>query len=143
MSGEGKTSETAANKPQRDEKGRLLPGSNANPGGRPKLPDWYKSNAPSALAVTLAVATGIVIDAPEIPEETRALCRELAADSKVSERLLAASKIKDDVYGMAKEHVQVSSEHREIKAVEVRIVRAEIKAPEVVEAKMIGKSDAE
>lgn len=41
--------EQVASKPQRDAKGRLLPGSTANAGGRPKDPEWLSESGPKAL----------------------------------------------------------------------------------------------
>lgn len=79
--------------PQRDERGRLLPGSTANPGGggRPKLPDWFKSKAPEALQHLLNVATGVEPAEPEL-------------------RLKAAMSVVDRFYGKAPETVTVEGQ---------------------------------
>lgn len=43
-----------AETPARDAKGRILPGSTGNPGGRPALPDAFKENGPEALTKLVA-----------------------------------------------------------------------------------------
>ena len=73
----------------RGERGYFLPGHNGNTGGgRPKLPDWFKSRAPDALLYLLDVATGVEPVEPEL-------------------RLKAAALVVDRVYGKAPETLQV------------------------------------
>lgn len=91
MSGDGKTSATAPNKPQRDEKGRLLPGNTANGGGWPKLPEWLKERGPEALKYIADVALGVEEAEPDL-------------------RLKAAAIIVDRYYGKAREQVVVSGD---------------------------------
>lgn len=82
-------------KPLRDANGRLLPGQSANPtgrnGGRPALPDWFRSAAPEALRYLLNVATGVVDVEPEL-------------------RFKAASLVVDRIYGKAPETVTLEGE---------------------------------
>ena len=79
--------------PNRDANGRLLPGSTANPagGGRPKLPDWFKSKGEEALRHLLDVATGVEPVEPEL-------------------RFKAASIVVDRIYGKAPETVTLEGE---------------------------------
>lgn len=44
--------------PKRDAKGRLLPGSTANPNGRPALPEWFRAKGEDALRYIVEVADG-------------------------------------------------------------------------------------
>lgn len=67
------------------------PFAKGNPGGgRPALPDWFKSGAPEALKYLLAVATG------EQPVDDEAL------------RVRAAESVVDRVYGKAPQAVEAS-----------------------------------
>jgi hypothetical protein len=50
-------SPTEKGKIRRDALGRLQPGSVANPGGRPKLPDFFREKGPEALKEILRIAT--------------------------------------------------------------------------------------
>lgn len=71
----------------RDRGGKFLPGNPSN-GGRPALPDWFKSRAPDALLYLVDVATGKEPVEPEL-------------------RLKAAALVVDRVYGKAPETLQV------------------------------------
>jgi len=77
--------------PERDAKGRLLPGHSQAGPGRPALPDWFKSGAPEALKHLLAVATGAH------PVDDEAI------------RLRACETVVDRVYGKAPQAVDVTS----------------------------------
>lgn len=70
------TSQQGGNKPQRDEAGRLLPGGTANPGGRPKLPDWYRALGPDALRIIADIALGEREDARLSPGQAASLMKE-------------------------------------------------------------------
>ncbi len=72
----------------RDEKGRLLPGSNLNPLGRTALPDWLRASGHDALRYIADVAIG----------------KEYA---ETQYRLKAAEYIVERVYGKAPERVEV------------------------------------
>jgi hypothetical protein len=71
----------------RGARGQFLPGHQST-GGRPALPDWFKSRAPDALLYLLDVATGVEPVEPEL-------------------RLKAAALVVDRVYGKAPETLQV------------------------------------
>ncbi|MBI1949350.1 MAG: hypothetical protein HYS27_26925 [Deltaproteobacteria bacterium] len=44
----------------RDAHGRFAPGASGNPGGRPRLPGWFRDGGAEALRYLLDVATGAV-----------------------------------------------------------------------------------
>lgn len=44
----------------RDAQGRFAPGASGNPGGRPRLPGWFREGSAEALRYLLDVATGAV-----------------------------------------------------------------------------------
>jgi hypothetical protein len=75
----------------RDARGLFLPGSTGNAGGRPSLPDWFKSRAPDALKYLLDVATGEEPAEPEL-------------------RVKAAALVVDRVYGKAPETITVDGQ---------------------------------
>lgn len=74
----------------RDGTGKFLPGHAPQPnrGGRPVLPDWFKSRAPEALKYLLDVACG---DEP----------------AEAKDRIKAAQTVVDRVYGKAPETITI------------------------------------
>ena len=90
-------------KPARDENGRLLPGQTANPsgagGGRPRLPDWFKSRGPDALRVLIAQATGECVQSDD--GSVLPAVKQVAESSSPKERAQAADLIANRVYGKA------------------------------------------
>lgn len=81
------TSEHAQNKPARDEKGRLLPGQTANPGGRPKDLFRVREMVAARGDDIINKLFGIAFDTPEMMlDEGRSPLLEMP---KVSDRLKA------------------------------------------------------
>lgn len=109
------------NKPARDEKGRLLPGSSANPTGRPKLPDWFKSRGPDALRVLLAQATGEIV-ADENGKVLPAV-QQVATESTAKERAAAAELVANRLYGKAPDVITGDADNPVRAAIEVRFVK--------------------
>jgi hypothetical protein len=95
-------------KPARDAHGRLLPGSTANPSGRPKLPDWFLSKGPASLRVLVAQATGEQI-ADDDGNVTDAV-KQVATESTTRERGAAAMVVIDRIYGKVKDTVDVKGD---------------------------------
>ena len=85
----------------RDARGFFLPGHNVNGGGRPKLPDWFKSGAEDCLRVLLACATGKT-QAGDPPAAAL-----VAAEASAKERIHAAELVCNRVLGKAPETLQV------------------------------------
>lgn len=86
--------------PMKDEKGRWLAGNKAatGVGGRPALPDWFKSAAPDALRYLLNVALDEVKDkdGQHVPTEPKL-------------RLQAAERVVERVYGKVDSKVELSA----------------------------------
>ncbi len=104
--------------PQRDARGRALPGNSLNPagGGRKPLPDWFKDRGPDALLLLLAAATGQVV---EIDGITTAAHRDVAANTPPHLRIDAAGRMVDRIYGKAAEHMSVDGQQAITKIVRV------------------------
>ena len=111
-------------KPARDEKGRLLPGQTANPngiGGRPRLPDWFKSRGPDALRVLLAQATGEIV-ADENGKVLPAV-QQVATESTAKERAAAAELVANRLYGKAPDVITGDADNPVRASIEVRFVK--------------------
>lgn len=83
---------------ERDNKGKFLPGNKAAvAGGRPALPDWFKSAAPDALRYLLNVALDDVTDKDgnHVPTEPKL-------------RLQAAERVVERVYGKVDSKMEVA-----------------------------------
>lgn len=61
----------------RDAQGRFAPGASGNPGGRPRLPEWFRDGGAEALRYLLDVATGAV---PVERDELRVRAAEWCAE---------------------------------------------------------------
>ena len=88
----------------RDERGHFLPGNPiAKQGGRPKLPEWFRSGAEDCLKVLLACATGRVN-----PGDPPAAAH-VAAEASPKDRLQAAEAVANRVLGKAPEMLEVGN----------------------------------
>lgn len=109
------------NKPARDAQGRLLPGNSANPMGRPRLPDWFKSRGPDALRVLLAQATGEIIpcdDGTVLPA-----VQQVATESTTKDRKEAAAIMADRIYGKAPDVISGDPDNPIAAAIRVEFVK--------------------
>jgi hypothetical protein len=109
------------NKPARDAQGRLLPGNSANPMGRPKLPDWFKSRGPDALRVLVAQATGEVI--PSDDGTVLPAVQQVASESSPKERTAAAAIIADRIYGKAPDVISGDPDNPIAAAIRVEFIK--------------------
>ena len=78
-------------KPLRDPLGRVLPGSSTNPGGRPKLPEWFRRDLTN-----------------EALEHLAKIVRGTETDPKIS-RAMACLEVLDRVIGKPKQAVEVQA----------------------------------
>jgi hypothetical protein len=88
----------------RGERGHFLPGHNVNGGGRPKLPDWFKSSAEDCLRVLVACATG------KVQEGDPPAALEVATSASPKERIHAAELVCNRVLGKAPETITVDGQ---------------------------------
>ena len=87
----------------RGERGQFLPG-NPSTGGRPKLPDWFKSSAEDCLRVLVACATG------KVQEGDPPAALEVATSASPKERIHAAELVCNRVLGKAPETITVDGQ---------------------------------
>lgn len=73
------------------------PGQSGNPGGRPAgLPHWFKDRGPEALMMTLAAATGRVVELEGITSKAH---RDMATDAPLPLRAACAKDMREAIYG--------------------------------------------
>jgi len=90
---------------------RWKEGTSGNPGGRAKLPDWFKGHGESALAMLVAAGTGRVVTLDEDTDAELAARQAMADGCPANIRSEAANRIADRLYGKVKETVAVEGEN--------------------------------
>lgn len=87
----------------RDKNGRLLAGAALGGGGRRSHPDWFTDRGVNALVMLNAAATGEVVDFPDMDPAVRAAAVDLAADIKPGQRIEAARRMAEAIYGKSRD----------------------------------------
>ena len=89
----------------RGERGQFLPGNTtAHQGGRPKLPEWFRSSTEDCLRVLVACATG------KVQEGDPPAALEVATSASPKERIHAAELVCNRVLGKAPETITVDGQ---------------------------------